>query len=339
MKTRVFRTDQTECYNTAGERIPCPHTGQDGGVRAGTAWPEPRFFPDADTVVDNLTDLMWTKNANLPEFPLMWEEALRYVRHMNHEQRFGHADWRLPDRKELFSLVSHVCINPSLPVKHPFFNVFTGYYWSSTPSARFPSQAWYVHFGGGRVFKGMKHGSYMVWPVRTNLTGLPKVGRSGETKNDNETGQLSTSDGTRQDGAWQQGASYLRPRFSSKQDTVLDNFTSLMWTRKANCAARTVSWQSALDALKAMNAEKAHGYGDWRLPNIRELESLTDMGSHTPALPSAHPFEQVQPWYWSSTTSTYDPRYAWVLYTVEGAVGVGYKPCADFFVWAVRAGQ
>jgi len=49
---------------------------------------------------------------------------------------------------------------------HPFTNIFTGYYWTSSSCARLPNQAWYIHLGGARVFKGMKYGSYMVWPVR-----------------------------------------------------------------------------------------------------------------------------------------------------------------------------
>ncbi|RLC11538.1 MAG: hypothetical protein DRI24_18650 [Deltaproteobacteria bacterium] len=72
------------------------------------------------------------------------------------------------------------------------------------------------------------------------------------------------------------------------------------------------------------------------MPNIRELESLTYIGSHSPALPPGHPFEAVQEYYWTSTTSTFEPTYAWVLYMVDGAVGVGFKTNSDFFVWPVR---
>lgn len=142
---------------------------------------------------------------------------------------------------------------------------------------------------------------------------------------------------TWQDGVLKRlGASWPEPRFLLHEDTVIDRLTGLMWTKDANCATKAVSWQLAIDAIKTMNAAEAYGHGDWRLPNIRELESLTDMGSHTPALPAAHPFKRVQEWYWSSTTSTYEPRYAWVLYQVDGAVGVGYKQYSEFFVWAVR---
>jgi hypothetical protein len=258
---------------------------------------------------------MWTRNANLPEFPLMWNEAFAYVKEMNGEARFGYRDWRLPNRKALFSLLSHMQINPALPAGHPFKNVFSGYYWTSTTCVRLPREAWYVHLGGGRVFKGMKHGSYMVWPVRSDFPA------SGATS---PAGQPTCS-------------SKPPPRFVPYQEAVLDKKTGLVWTRSVNPRPKALDWQSALDTIKVMNHKTAFGHDDWRLPNIRELESLVDTTSHSPALSRDHVFSQVEKFYWSSTTSTYDPRYAWVLYTEDGSVGVGYKPNASFFVWGVRS--
>jgi len=169
LKTSVIQTDQTNCFNSGGEKIPCAGTGQDGESRVGIKWPEFRFIAQGETVIDQLTNLTWTKDANPAEFPLMWQEAKDYIRDMNTLEKFGCNDWRLPTRKELFSLISHVNINPALPAKHPFVNVFAGYYWTSTTCARLSNQAWYVHLGGGRVYRGMKHGSYMVWPVRGTI--------------------------------------------------------------------------------------------------------------------------------------------------------------------------
>ena len=61
------KTGQTKCYDTSGAEIPCAETGQDGDIQAGVPWPEPRFTDNGDgTMMDNLTGLMWTKNANLP---------------------------------------------------------------------------------------------------------------------------------------------------------------------------------------------------------------------------------------------------------------------------------
>jgi hypothetical protein len=311
-------------------------TGQDGEVQAGIAWPKARFLPNEQMVVDNLTALIWTRSANVPEFPLTWEEALAYVKRMNQEQRFGHADWRLPNRKELFSLLSHVQINPALPTDHAFTNVFPGYYWTSTTCVRLPREAWYVHLGGGRLFKGMKHGSYMVWPVRSGVTALTAIPRSGQDTCYSGAGKLVSCSDSGQDGALRTGMPWPEPRFVEYQQTVLDKLTGLVWARLASLTPKTVDWESALGAIKTMNDDKAFGYSDWHLPNIRELESLIDAGSYSPALPRGHLFKQVQEFYWSSTTSAYDPRYAWVLYMEDGSVGVGFKPNSNFFVWAVR---
>ncbi|HDI60915.1 MAG TPA: DUF1566 domain-containing protein [Desulfobacteraceae bacterium] len=44
----------------------------------------------------------------------------------------------------------------------------------------------------------------------------------------------------------------------------------------------------------------------------------------------------VQDFYWSATTSAYDPCYVWGPYTRDGVVGVGYKPLKEFYFWPVR---
>ena len=118
--------------------------------------------------------------------------------------------------------------------------------------------------------------------------------------------------------------------------TAWDRLTGRVWLRSFDEMDRPLIWEKALAAIDALNAQEAGGYADWRLPNIRELESLVDLNRHSPALPTDHPFEQVAEGYWSSNTSIYEKRYAWVLYPRDGAVGVGYKPLADFCVWAVR---
>ena len=81
-----------------------------------------------------------------------------------------------------------------------------------------------------------------------------------------------------------------------------------------------------------------HKWGEiysWRLPNINELESPVDCSTHSPALPKGHLFGDVREGYWSSTTSMFEPDWAWALYLTKGAVGVGQKRGAHFSVWAV----
>ena len=66
--TRVPQTGQTKCYDNVGQEIDCEDTGQDGDFQAGVEWPVPRFTDNADgTVTDNLTGLIWLKNANCPK--------------------------------------------------------------------------------------------------------------------------------------------------------------------------------------------------------------------------------------------------------------------------------
>ncbi len=90
-------------------------------------------------------------------------------------------------------------------------------------------------------------------------------------------------------------------------------------------------WEEALLAVAALN----HGPIRWRLPNINELESLVDCSACCPALPAGHPFIDVRDVCWSSTTSLYEPDWAWALYLDKGAVGVGQKRQARFYAWVV----
>lgn len=70
-----------------------------------------------DEVMDSLTGLIWCHNANLAEFPLTWQDALDFVADMNREQRFGQHDWRMPNRRELRSLLSLQTKLPALPLR------------------------------------------------------------------------------------------------------------------------------------------------------------------------------------------------------------------------------
>ena len=118
-------------------------------------------------------------------------------------------------------------------------------------------------------------------------------------------------------------------------DAVLDQLTRRYWMRRADLTYGPVSWPEALAAVAALNREPPQGEL-WRLPNINELESLVDSSAHSPALPHGHPFEAVQVAYWSSTTSLFEPDWAWALYIEKGAVGVGQKRGRHFHVWPVR---
>lgn len=326
-----LQTGQDSCHGTDGRPIPCAGSGQDGEFRAGLAWPAPRFQEYGGRVLDRLTGLVWTRDANLPEFPLTWMEALDFVARMNETRLLGHADWRLPNRRELRSLVSHQTRRPVLPRPHPFINVFPGWYWTSTSAAISPAHAWYVDMDGGRMFYGGKDQSFLAWPVRGYSMMLAAT---GQKFCHDAQGRLQPCADSGHDGETQSGQPWPKPRFVEDGECVVDALTGLRWLRTTDLAGGPVAWMEAISVVRALNATPLGAYG-WRLPNINELESLVDCAAHTPALTSGHPFHDVRDAYWSSTTSLYEPDWAWALYLDKGAVGVGQKAGRHFHVWPV----
>ena len=322
-------TGQADCYDMQGNSIPCGKSGQDGEFRTGIPWPEERFTADGEIVLDHLTGLKWLRSANPAEFPLSWQEALDFVAEFNRRAAFGFSDWRLPNRRELRSLISHQTRRPALPAGHPFVNVFAGWYWSATTAAISPGHAWYVDLDGGRMFYGGKDQSFMLWPVRGTSAALAAT---GQRQCYDALGRDLACPGSGQDGEFRFGAAWPEPRLESGGVVTLDRLTGLYWRTDADLGG-AVAWPEALARVQALNAQSMTK--QWRLPIITELESLTDCSSHSPALPRPHPFRNLRDVYWSSTTSLYEPDWAWALYLDKGAVGVGQKQQARFHVWAV----
>jgi hypothetical protein len=334
---RPLQTGQKICYDQGGNEISCDKASQDGTDQFGVPWPEPRFEPDNDVVHDRLSGLCWSKDANLNEFPLTWQEALDFVKDLNDGNHAGHNDWRLPNRRELHSLVDYGTRKPALPEDHPFKNIFLGWYWSSTSAAINPAYAWYVHLEGARMFYGRKDQYYLVWPVRGD--GSEVLARTGQEKcYDEKGGEIDCSD-SGQDGEYRLGVSPPKPRFEVERETVIDRFTGLVWLKNADFANGPLNWREALDAVEKINRDGVGGRSDWRLPNIRTLELLVDCSQHSPALPHNHPFTNLRDVYWSSTTSFFETDWAWALYLEKGALGVGFKKDSRFFLWPVTYGN
>jgi len=190
----VEKTGQTTCYDESNAEISCSGTGQDGETQKGVAFPNPRFTDNGDgTVTDNLTGLVWLKNANCiqtnyPGFDadntagdgrVLWQHALDFVSGINAGTYSncggGFTDWRLPNVKELQSLVHYGYYDPALPntvgTGHwtsgdPFTNVQSDDYWSATSNIGSPSNGWYVVMYYGYVRQVNKNNYNYVWPVR-----------------------------------------------------------------------------------------------------------------------------------------------------------------------------
>ncbi|MDO8946159.1 MAG: DUF1566 domain-containing protein [Desulfocapsaceae bacterium] len=331
----LLQTGQRGCYNSKGLEVPCAGSGQDGEYRIGEPWPENRFEVQGEVVRDNLTGLHWTGDANIGGFPVSWQEALDQIKVLNKDGYSGFGDWRLPDRRELRSLMSYQARKPSLPVDHPFRNVFLGWYWTSTSAAIHPDYAWSVHLEGARMFYGGKDQYYLFWPVRGTGNGL--LPATGADRCLDESGRELPCPGSGQDGEVQSGFPWPQPRFAVQGALISDKLTNLVWARGANVTQQAVTWDQALQAIRELNRDGYGGVSNWRLPNINELESLVDCRSHSPALSVGHPFEGTQEGYWSSTTSFFETDWAWVLYLHKGACGVGYKPGKTFHVWPVTS--
>jgi len=329
-KLSYLQTGQITCHDAAGCEIDCDGSGQDAEFQRGMPWPKPRFEIRGETVIDRLTGLVWCRNANLAEFPLTWQEGLDYVAHMNRDSMLDYSDWRLPNRRELRSLISHQTKRPALPEGQPFADVFNGWYWSSTTAMISPAHAWYVDMDGGRMFYGGKDQSFMVWPVRGHGNGVLAV--TGQTQCYAATGKGVACAGTGQDGESTRGSPWPMPRFQASGQEVIDRWSKLCWRLNTGSS---VSWAQAFCVIADLNRQ-ARNTHHWRLPSINELESLVDCDAHNPALPVGHPFGLRQDAYWSSTTSFYEPDWAWALYLDKGAVGVGQKTQARFNVWPVR---
>ncbi len=346
--------------------VSLPQTGQttsyfandDGYLRVGVAWPNPRFTINSDqTVTDNLTGLVWAKDGGTPTVDsctggmLNWQGALDYVACLNTINYLNHNDWRLPNINELNSLANAGAMNVQTWLGRNGFHNIQSLYWSSTTYAINTSNALYIDITYGYVNNDIKPNahSYYVWPVRSGAFGA--FGNSFIWV----TGQ-TVSYATGDDGALQKGVVWSNPRFTDNSNgTVTDNLTNLVWTKDAStptagsCVGDKMGFQAAFNYVKCLNTANYLGYSDWRLPNRQELFSLVDRSVSMPSLSSVNPFIKVHysavmyniltyDYYWSSTAFAEDPSRMWYVSFYDGAVYVDYNTPIGY-VWPVRTGQ
>ena len=138
-------------------------------------------------------------------------------------------------------------------------------------------------------------------------------------------------------------------RFTDNQNgTVTDNLTGLIWLKDAGCLGNA-TWASAIAAVNqlasgACGLSDSSKAGQWRMPNLNELESLVDVSQSEPALTAGNPFENVSNGiYWSSTSywggQTGSPD-AWSIRMSDGRYindnVDNVKTTSTDAVWAVR---
>jgi hypothetical protein len=315
----IVDTGQTKCYDNHGEIAPPkagqPFYGQDAQFRGQPA----SYTVSADgwTVRDNNTDLTWQRSPDTDgdvsltrRDKLTFTQAQALPAKLNAAKFGGFDDWRLPSIKELYSLFNANGTDPSGPgvtdtskltpfldthfFKFAFGDPRTGervidsQYASSTKfvgkGARRFDKLFGVNFADGRI-KGydlfMPGGgmekTFFVLCVRGN----PAYGKNDFHDNGD--------------------------------DTVTDRATGLMWSKADS--GQGLNWQDALAWVQKKNAGKYLGHDDWRMPSVKELQSIVDYTrspetSHSPAIDPVFTCTTITneahqadyPFYWTATT-------------------------------------
>jgi hypothetical protein len=154
------------------------------------------FIDNGDgTVTDSATGLMWSRDDSGKGMD--WKSALEWAQQKNRENYLGHNDWRLPDAKELQSIVDYSRA-PSVTNSAAISSLFRcstiidegdgqnyPFYWSSTTHSNIVngSNAAYVAFGEGL--------GWMRSPPASNNFTLMDVHGAGCQRSDPKTGEPS----------------------------------------------------------------------------------------------------------------------------------------------------
>ena len=164
-------------------------------VRGNTGYSVNSFVDNGDgTITDSATGLMWSQSDS--GAGMTWEETLAWVQQKNAENYLGHDDWRLPDAKELQSIVDYTrspATTGSAAID-PIFDTTSivdeggdtnyPFYWTSTTHAnwtQFPGRAAaYVAFG--------EASGYMEMPPNSGNYVLQDVHGAGAQRSDPKSG-------------------------------------------------------------------------------------------------------------------------------------------------------
>jgi|WetSurMetagenome_2_1015567.scaffolds.fasta_scaffold00092_4 hypothetical protein len=281
-------TGQTKCYGLYDEIIDCSGTGQDGAFSIN-----PRSYTNNNdgTVTDNVTGLMWQRCSIGQDYlscsgtSYCADGASNCCASVN---LGGYTDWRVPAKKELITLVDYSIPTPGPTINSVFINTWGGNYDTATPYAFGPGQIWLVGFDRGKV--------------------LPDSYPSGQVR-------------------CVRGAQEAQSYTDNNNGTVTDNRTGLMWQKCSvgqdplTCSG-TLNyynwWQASGTTAPVYNPKHISvcgdlslaGYADWRLPNIIELESLTDDTRYDPTINITYFPNTASDIYWSSTSDA-DSQFNW----------------------------
>ncbi len=121
--------------------------------------------------------------------------------------------------------------------------------------------------------------------------------------------------------------------YTAGNGMVTDNNTGLTWQQQDD--GQTRNWEGAIVYCEGLSLANQT---DWRLPNVKELESITDDSRAYPAIDPIFTGTKAS-YYWSSTTYADNSYRAWFVYFDNGNVYVSNKGYFSHYVRCVRAGQ
>ncbi|MBN1257162.1 MAG: DUF1566 domain-containing protein [Planctomycetes bacterium] len=299
MTYSIVDTSQKRCYNNSKEiEYPAPDRGffgQDAQYRGN----QPAYQDHGDGTVSDLnTGLMWTQD------PGDKKSFAKAVAGAPKCKIGGHADWRLPSIKELYSLILFNGIDPDPKSRNrdelrPFIN--PKFFKFQYGQAKYGDRLIDSQFASSTLYSSVT--------MLNNQTMFGVNFADGRIKGYG----LMTPKGEKTFYALyvRGNPEYGKNKFVDNGDgTILDHATGLMWTKADS--GETMTWGQALAWAENLDSG---GYSDWRLPNIKELQSIVDYSRCPDATKSATidpVFEataiedeegnQDYAYYWSSTS-------------------------------------
>lgn len=288
----IVDTNLGLCYNNT-DQIDCPEAGDDFyGQDAQYTGNTPSYTDNGDgTVTDEVTGLIWTQEVS--EASMAWEAADDYCAELT---TGGRSDWRLPNIKELWSIR----------------DFSQGWPWVDTN---------YFYLVGDGAEGAQQHS----WSSNAYLVDTELAAKDVSFIVNDWTGHIKGLPGNRFVRCVV-GTEYGDNDYVDNGDgTVSDRATGLMWAQDDNGAG--VDWQTALEYAQTSSLA---GYTDWRLPNIKELQSIADYSGVFPAIDTTvfnissitnEAGNADYPYMWSGTTNPYidskdanhDYCYAWYV--------------------------
>lgn len=320
-------TGQAECYDNARE-ISSPDPGAPFyGQDAQYAGPAMHYQDNGDgTVTDLVTGLMWVKD---PGDKVTWEQGMAGAAQCSVG---GYTDWRVPTVKELYSLMDFSgYTGRDESSSKPYVNTdsFGFEYGDESAGERIIDSQWMTTNIYGSTVMNHVRGMFGVNFADGRIKGYPidALGPRGE-----KTFFVRYVRG---------GEGYGVNDFVDNGDgTVTDRASGLMWMQVDSGALNagpsgdgSMNWEQALAWAESLEYA---GHSDWRLPNIKELQSIVDY-ERSPDITGSAALDPVfqataitnpggetdYPYYWSSTTHMEDGRASAACYVAFGRA-LGY---------------